>query len=174
MKNFYLLIALFFAACFVSCSNDDDDAPSSKKMELTQEQAYELVKKNLKGFSLKDIDIYVYPEVLPPNSEIERIVDDPLASPEVESWMFFVDEIPVYADWGHPCRYIFVDSHSHVLVVKDDIFPKNPSLGKWEMINISDATKNYNPSFITPEWPASTRAQVSSASMEHYYAVIHR
>lgn len=171
MKNFYLLIALFFAACFVSCSNDDD-APSSKKMELSWEQAYELVKKNLKGLSLNEVSISVYNEVLPPKTEIKRATwREPLITPATESWMFFVDEDP-FANWGHECRYIFVDARHHVSVVKDGMPPSMPDDRKWIVFNVPDVSSDYNPSLITPEWSASTRAQSSSASMEHYYAVI--
>ena len=173
MKNYYLLIFLFLTAIFVSCSNDDD-APSSKKMELSQEQAYELVKKNLKGLSLNEVSISVYNEVLPPKTELKRMGGELLVSPAAESWMFFVDEIPL-ANWGHPCRYIFVDARHHVSVVKDDMplsITDISEMKKWHVINVPNVSSDYNPSLITPERSASTRAQVSSASMEHYYAVI--
>lgn len=147
MKTYYFLISLFFVTLFVSCSDKDDS--SSLTMELSKEQAYELVKKNLGDLSLNDVDIYVYPQVLPANSETESF-SDVITSPNTESWLFFVDEMPL-GNWSHPCRYIFVDASSRVSVVKETMWPTAPSLGEWERINTSDITQNYKPEYVTPE-----------------------
>jgi len=67
-------------------------------------------------------DIYFYNKVFP-NSMDSRLLNTEIRSPFKKSWLFFVDDIP-FADWLHPCRYIFVDVQTgKYKVIKNDTPP---------------------------------------------------
>lgn len=48
-------------------------------------------------------------------------------SPNSECWFFFIDDMP-FENWGHKCRYVFVDIHTRTIaVVKGSVPPTNSS-----------------------------------------------
>lgn len=64
MKQFIHLILQLVTTGLIACNDNADNMDktnkSLEKMELTQEEAYLLVKKELTAFSLDSIDIYTY------------------------------------------------------------------------------------------------------------------
>lgn len=171
MKQFIHLILLLVTTVLIACNDNADNMDktnkSLEKMELTQEEAYLLVKKELTAFSLDSIDIYTYAQPIIANSNVETLIHS-ISSPDTPSWLFFVDEMPKQ-NWGHPCQYVFVDANSHVSIVKDNIFGKKPSLDDMVMINESVISKEYNPSYVTP---AKSCSNSRSARTNNLYAVI--
>lgn len=45
-----------------------------------------------------------------------------IISPDYQSWFFFVDEQPL-ANWGHRCKYVFVNRQNASYVVRDMYMP---------------------------------------------------
>lgn len=56
---------------------------------------------------LTAVDIYVSDRMIPANSDIP-ILGENILSPNTDSWLFFVDEMPKQ-NCSHPCQYIFVN-----------------------------------------------------------------
>jgi hypothetical protein len=77
---------------------------------LSREEAYQIVLSEGLGDHLGPEKIYAGKAVLPPRTIIKSWKDQ-VVSPEGESWFFFIDDHPA-ANWGHPCRYVFVDAQS--------------------------------------------------------------
>ncbi len=61
---------------------------------------------------LREYRIYVFPKVVGGGYIVEELYGETLRGPDAESWLFFVDEAPP-ADWGHPCRVVFVTTDAY-------------------------------------------------------------
>lgn len=169
MKVLKYLFCIFIIINFISCNDNikDSHARSIKSTKVSREVAYELIKKELKNLTLDSIDIYMFKQTLPANSNIETVIGS-INSPDTDSWLFFIDEMPKQ-NWGHPCQYIFVDANMQVSIIKENIFIKTPSIEKMEMINMSIISKEYNAQYA-PLPITSKKARTTS--MDNFYAVI--
>ena len=132
------MLVLITTAC-----NDDINFT---KGNIPRDTAYQLALKKL-DVSLKDVDIWATKEKLPANTEMEAGANI-VTSPNLESWLFFVDEIPM-GNWSHDCQYAFVDMNGKVHVHQKTT---PPSYEKYNMerINISEVTKNYEEIYHAP------------------------
>lgn len=133
MKTIRLFLYMLFAILVTACDNDDINFT---KGDIPRDVAYELALKKL-NVSLKDVDIWATKEKFPANTTME-ITYFELTSPDTESWLFFVDEMPL-ANWGHDCQYAFVDMNGNVFTHKASM---PPDFGKYGMsrINYSEAS----------------------------------
>ncbi|MBQ8442971.1 MAG: hypothetical protein IJX29_06390 [Bacteroides sp.] len=143
MRTIRLFFYGLFAILITACDNDDINFT---KGDIPRDVAYELALKKL-NVSLKDVDIWATKEKLPANTTM-KITYFELTSPDTESWLFFVDELPM-GNWGHDCQYAFVDMNGNVQIHQKTM-PPNYELYNMELINISEARKNYNAYPITP------------------------
>lgn len=80
------------------------------------------VKQLYEPAALREYRIYVFPEIVGPGFVVEEIHGGPLKGPDAESWLFFVDETPP-ADWGHPCRVVFIATDTYELTDYRCLFP---------------------------------------------------
>lgn len=71
--------------------------------------------------SMEDVNIYVSKETIKPSTEIEGFGRS-ITSPNFESWFVFIDLHP-FANWMHPCQYIFIDAKTGKRTVIDENFP---------------------------------------------------
>ena len=194
MKTFKTILGMMlFAICFVACSNEesikniDDDVTKTEKEEnlenkenenntgiekdtlktyaISRDSAYTIAMKD-SDFSLSDVDIWATKETLPANLTME-IAHFKVQSPKDESWLFFVDLIPM-ANWAHDCLYIFVDMNGNVSIHKETM-PPGYDKYNMERIHESDFTKNTNPYPIPPKVSVNSR---SASVLEHHYAII--
>ena len=143
MKTFKTILCMMLSAiCFVACSDDNNDIQFTKG-DIPRDIAYELALKKL-NVSLKDVDIWATKEKLPANTKM-NISWFSLTSPKTESWLFFVDDMPMM-NWGHDCRYAFVDMNGkvHIYKKKQGLNYDNYNM---ECINISETTKIHNEIF---------------------------
>lgn len=100
-KMAFFLIFILMAGVLHGCQ---PDAPS-----ISQEQAWEIVKKEVLKEKLDNKIISQYTSLLNAGQEIKswgQIQKVPATYPH--AWFFFVDEQPG-ANWGHDCLYVFVD-----------------------------------------------------------------
>jgi hypothetical protein len=72
--------------------------------------------------ALRGYRIYVFPKTVAPAFVAEEMYGGPLPGPAAESWLFFVDEVPA-ANWGHPCRVIFITTGTCKLTAYECLFP---------------------------------------------------
>lgn len=158
------LLYLFFAICFIACSDDNNEIQFTKG-DIPRDVAYELALKKL-NVSLKDVDIWATKEKLPAKTFME-IFYFQLTSPDTESWLFFVDETPM-ANWGHACQYAFVDMNGNVFVYHESM-PPDFGQYKMERINFSEASKKVKTDPIIPDVKRKSR---STALLENHYAII--
>lgn len=132
MKNLRTILCLLFTICLAACSDENDI--QFTKGDIPRDIAYQLALKEL-NVSLKDVDIWATKEKLPANTKMEILYFE-LTSPATESWLFFVDEVP-FANWGHDCRYVFVDMNGKVSIYKESMPPNFGQYGM-ERINMSE------------------------------------
>lgn len=99
----------------------EKQAPDRK--EISREQAWEIVKKEILKDTLKDKAVYVSREPLNAKDTIKswektyRVPDD-----FKHCWFFFVDD-QYGANWQHHCRYVFVDVGTGKFEVIESLTP---------------------------------------------------
>ena len=122
MKKLSIMMSMLLPfGMLCACSSDDEfdyvsdktvsligDSGLPKDSMLSQNQAWQIVKTFVLNNQLDKIDAYVSKSTIQPNKTIETI-STPDKSPDYESWLFFIDDIP-YGNWSHPCRYVYVNT----------------------------------------------------------------
>lgn len=135
--------------------------------ELTQDEAWKIVKKEILMNETDNINVYVSSSVLLPNSKIQTIFTDEY-SPNFPSWFFFIDDEP-YQSWEHSCRYIFVDEKKGEYIIYNKQRP--PKLDDMDVILTKQISQPRNNNlFSIKKNPCYTDEQRSSN--EHKYAII--
>ena len=130
-KWLWLIIAVF-GWSFYACSDEEgigyESSPDwateggykvleSTKEELTREEAWEVVKKEILDDKISEVNVYASLSKMLPNIKYTEGHEE-ISTPNYDSWMFFIDDVPL-ADWHHPCRYIFIKHDgSRIDVVK--------------------------------------------------------
>lgn len=152
MKIPNTILYLLLTVCLVACDNDDIQFT---KGDIPRDIAYKLALKEL-NVSLKDVDIWATKDKLSANTALKAGANV-ITSPNSESWLFFVDELPIVANWGHACKYVFINMNGEVFIQKATMFP-NYERYNMELINISEARKNYHPYPVKPQAKAKSRS----------------
>jgi len=83
---------------------------------ILRNDAYKLLKKNNLIDTLKD-NVKVSKQIILPKTSL-KFMEETLMSPEWNSWFFLVDMYP-FADWTHPCKYVFVNIIDTSLIILD-------------------------------------------------------
>ncbi len=100
--------------------------PASYISSLFPDDAWEkscnAIKQLYDPAELREYRIYVLPETVGGGYVVEVPYAEPLRGPDAESWLFFVDESPP-ANWGHPCRLVFITTASFDITVYEGQFP---------------------------------------------------
>ncbi len=166
MKSLRIFLALFVVLGLAACSDESENNGYSDDVSISKDAAYELVKKQVSDKPLNEIDIYVTPDMLPANTQVTTMSEE-FTSPDSESWLFFIDELPM-GNWSHPCKYIFVDASGKIAVHKGTMFPTYPSESDMERLNRADIWDE-EVEYIIQDIPA-VRSRAASAN--NLYAVI--
>lgn len=144
MKFFNIFLLLVAMLNMIACSNELEKSKTEVAgLPISKNDAYTLVKEQLKDKPLNEIDIYGTVEMLSAHTKVISVGNEDIISPDCDSWLFFVDEIPLIANWGHPCKYIFVDAIGKVSVYERTMFPTKPSLEEMELLNRADIWNEY-------------------------------
>lgn len=171
MKLFKIFLLLAVVLDIVACSNDLETGKAEvTDFTISKNDAYTLVKEQLKDKPLNEIDIYRTVEMLPARTKVVSMGGENIISPDCDSWLFFVDEMPLMVNWGHPCKYIFVDVVGKISVYERTMFPTEPSMEVMELLNRADVWDGYEGKSIVYDIPKNCSRTTSSA--EHLYAVI--
>lgn len=137
--------------------------------DFTKNEATHLVLSHL-SIDSTSCEMYVFDEIKKAGSTI-KLLTSQLTTPSYDSWVYFVDDKP-FANWGHSCRYVFVNTKTGQLEVQsknmpplsEDLTPiisqKKSSLG---IANISNINKQVR--------KAKTET-TSDFQGKHNYAVI--
>lgn len=162
MKRLHVFLFLFALLGLAAC---DDDDSYSEESPISRDLAYEMVKMKLftYGKPFNEIDIYATKDMLPANTPVIISKEETMSS-DRNSWLFFIDEIPLIANWGHPCKYIFVDAFGNVTVYEKTMPPSAPSLEKMDHLNWAD---------IWDEWGGIYYTGYSRCSFEGYPFIIY-
>lgn len=162
MKRLHVFLCLFALLGLAAC---DDDDGYSEESPISRDLAYEMVKMKLftYGKPFNEIDIYATKDMLPANTQVTTMSEE-FTSPDSESWLFFIDEIPLIANWGHPCKYIFVDAFGNVTVHEKTMPPSAPSWEEMDHLNWAD---------IWDEWGGIYYTGYSRCSFEGYPFIIY-
>jgi len=54
--------------------------------------------------------------MLPVNAKIATM-NDSILSPNIPSWMFFIDDDP-FQNWAHPVRFVFIGNSGQIIIQK--------------------------------------------------------
>ncbi len=107
LNKFYLPIALVLAMGLgwtLGCQ------PTEKS--IGKDQAWDIVKKDILKEQLDNRIVYINNLVLNAGQEIKSWGNvHKVPANFRQAWLFFVDDQPD-ANWGHQCRYIFVDAET--------------------------------------------------------------
>ena len=162
MKRLHVFLFLFALLGLAAC---DDDDSYSEESPISRDLAYEMVKMKLftYGKPFNEIDIYATKDILPANTPVIISKEETMSS-DRNSWLFFIDEIPLIANWGHPCKYIFVDAFGNVTVYEKTMPPSAPSLEAMDHLNWAD---------IWDEWGGIYYTGYSRCSFEGYPFIIY-
>jgi len=83
---------------------------------IRRDEAYKALKKNNLVDTLSD-NVSTSKNIISPNTML-KFMDDSIKSPEWNSWFFLVDMYP-FADWTHPCKYVFVNTKDTSFTIID-------------------------------------------------------
>jgi hypothetical protein len=100
--------------------------------QISKDSAFIIVQKTLlleDNYSSKNI--YVHKNIISPLDTLKTFYNE-IITPNYYSWFFFIDDIPL-ANWGHDCRYVFVDSQTGYLTIQNANLP--PSLGNMDVLH---------------------------------------
>ena len=127
--------------------------------QLSQKEAYEIVKSQILKSDTTDIHLYVSEDMITPKSIIETMHKD-IISPDFISWMFFIDDAP-YQNWSHPARYVFVGPKGQIEI---QAYSYPPKFDKMVILiekkyPITDVNKKLNESFSQIQPKNLTTAQ---------------
>lgn len=87
---------------------------------LTKKEATRLVLTHI-SIDSTFCEMYVVDEIKKADSSI-KLLSSQLTTPSYDSWVFFIDDNPL-ANWGHSCRYVFVNTETGKIEVKTSNMP---------------------------------------------------
>ncbi|HLP47327.1 MAG TPA: hypothetical protein VK469_15355 [Candidatus Kapabacteria bacterium] len=115
------LILVLTMACLWGCPNGE------KKIE--KDQAWEIVKKNILKDNPGESIVYLAKDLLDAGQEVKSWQQVYVVPKEFKkAWFFFVDDQPD-ANWGHQCRYIFVDMETGKYHIINALTPPDTMAG---------------------------------------------
>ena len=83
---------------------------------ILRDEAYKVLKRNNLVDTLKD-NVQVSKQIVPLKTKL-KFMEISIESPEWNSWFFLIDKDP-FADWQHPCKYVFVNVIDTSLTIID-------------------------------------------------------
>jgi len=83
---------------------------------ITRDEAFKIIKQKELVDTLTN-DVKVHQEIIPSKTVLD-FMGESMTSPEWDSWFFLIDLQPD-ANWGHPCKYVFVNTKNASLIIFD-------------------------------------------------------
>ena len=122
---------------------------ASAMAQISKEDAYDIViKQGLNGI-VEGKTILVMSDMVAANTAIQTW-KGPINLPDAEGWFFFIDDHP-FANWEHPCRYVFVDAETGAYTEIEARVPPD-NIGEMEelsWVDVPEASAPAEPLVIT-------------------------
>ena len=83
---------------------------------ITRDEAFKIIKQKGLVDTLKNT-VKASQQILQSKTSLQ-FMDVSIMSPDCESWFFLIDLQPS-AEWGHPCKYVFVNTKNASLIIFD-------------------------------------------------------
>ena len=129
--------------------------------QVSQDSALAILRNNIVNYD--DCDVYTVNSTIGIDDTIQLLNSGIIIPPQSNSWMFFVDEMPL-ANWSHPCKYVFINANSGIFDIINSYSPPiNKSL---------DAIKTFSRVSCTNQNIFKIEKQRLQNTLEHNYAVI--
>lgn len=137
--------------------------------QITSLEAYSKVRGYMATLSISDsVGLYMLSPLPINTTSIILANKDTLISPSFDSYAFFIDEYP-YQNWGHPCRFLFVNIENGAISTDVCLFPPK-DITSWEPISVpSISIQNLSPHLSIPP---KRQSHVFNNKAEHCYALI--
>ena len=88
--------------------------------QVSRDSAFALLKRNVMLDKWIDKEIYSAKKIITPLTYVQA--NHATLSPNYKSWFFFIDEMP-YANWAHPCKYVFIDTFKVTITTMERKMP---------------------------------------------------
>ncbi|MBN2789357.1 MAG: caspase family protein, partial [Candidatus Delongbacteria bacterium] len=88
---------------------------------VTGEDAKNMILNQILAEEIGSVNVFSFNDVKTKQDYIE-ISDRQLSCPYQLNWVFFVDD-DIYANWGHPCRYIFINKENGDYQIINETLP---------------------------------------------------
>jgi hypothetical protein len=95
------------------------------QISVTRDGAYKIIKQ--KGLvDTLNYNVKVSKQIILPNTILD-FMGDSIKSPEWDSWFFLIDMHP-FAEWAHPCKYVFVNTiDTSLVIISGQLGPSFPT-----------------------------------------------
>ena len=136
--------------------------------QITHTEAYTKIEDYMRENKISDSIVLYHSPIIANQDAIILANQDTLQSPSYDSYVFFIDEYP-YKNWGHPCRFLFVDCSSGIVSTMTASFPPN-DIFEWEVIK-NEIVQVQN---LSPHLQVALRrsSPVLNNNASHCYAII--
>jgi len=159
------IVTLFLSAASVLPVISSNVVDSS----ISRTDAYELVIDQVLDGSTEGKWAYVSYEPVKAGTVVESWYSS-IELPQEEGWFFFIDDLP-WANWEHPCRYVFVDLTGDITVYTATTPPTN--IRELEILRGPQAKSGNEDEVQTKRYPSITQQMAPDrGASEHFYAVI--
>ena len=111
-------------------------------------------------------DIFVFPEVLTSSDTIYLSDGSALKVPYSQCYAYFIDLQP-FANWSHPCKYVFVNTSLQYSIVSANMPPTNDGL-----IGVQLLTRPTPSSSVPCTFDSIMVRNEKSANSDHLWAVL--
>lgn len=144
---------------------------NAASVDISKEVAYQIVIDDVLDGEVDSKEIYVSEVYLTPGKGAIDL-------PKGEGWYFFIDDQPDM-DWGHPCRYVYIDNFGNVTVESSIIPPLN--FEDMELLTIrpvvttptaADAPEKFRSMGGAEEFVQKNIEDAAYNASEHCYAVL--
>ncbi len=141
---------------------------NSQTDKLTRNTAYNLVLKNVLNSNINNINVLVAKNTCFKGDKIEKINKEIVSVPFQECWFFFIDDHP-FANWSHPCRFVFVNIYTGDIKIVNE---KNPPANLEDMDILKAVEVQINKANLFNPQNYTTRMFTNNNDPSNNYAVI--
>lgn len=115
MKHQHILMVLFLCLTLPLIAQE---------VQITKNEAVNLVLNEILADKIGKVDVFISKNPVSSNKDFQ-LHRKTLRCPYSSNWVIFIDD-HVFANWDHPCRYVFIDTENkNYMIVNEKIFPAN-------------------------------------------------
>jgi len=166
-KRKFFLTNLFLIFSFLISSVVADE-----QTLISETDAFQIVFKNVLNGNIEGRWVYVGVKIMKANTGIKAF-NEVYKSPSFDGWFFFIDDHP-WANWGHPCRYVFVNiTTGEYQIISASMPPDNiHQMKRLTKIESKKKINQLNLRSLTMKMKSAEKNVSSCSSPENLYAII--